>query len=336
MQNILINLNPKNLEMLPVFQAVPNLVILEQPYNTNQKLEFIFGIAQTLKKLQPQAILVQTFGLHIFIGLAARLAGIVSIVTRAGNPAPQEKSIQYKWKLIIQASHFLKIPIHSCSQATHDSLQKLSKLPAGSFAIPNGCDVEAIASQALASRQQRPVNAPITIGMVARLNRIKDQASLIRAFAIVHQKYCNTQLWLIGDGEERNRLQAFTKELGLLESVIFWGNRNDVPSLLGQMDIYAFSTTPDEGFGIAIIEAMAANLPVVASDVPACREVLGNGQAGFLVKSPESLALVIENLINSHDLRNLWGKRAYQYVSEKFSIQNCSKRWYSVLLKQTS
>ena len=63
----------------------------------------------------------------------------------------------------------------------------------------------------------------------------------------------------------------------------FFGSRTDIPNLLANADIFALSTTGEEGFGIVLIEAMAAGLPIIATDVSACREVLDNGNAGILV-----------------------------------------------------
>ena len=89
--------------------------------------------------------------------------------------------------------------------------------------------------------------------------------------------------------------------LGLEGSVTFLGPRRDVPALLGQCEVFVFSTTRQEGLGTVLIEAMAAGLAIVASDVPACRELLGDGRWGRLVTAGDSRALA-EALIES--LRN--------------------------------
>lgn len=334
-QNVLLNLNPDCSDMLPLFSKVPNLVILEQPYHRNSRLKFIWKLSRLLKQLQPDAILIGPFGVHIFVALAARLVGIPYIAVHAGNPMPHETTNQRKWKILVILSTLLRVPICSCSQAVHQSFQQIVKLPEGSFPIFNGCDVQAIATRSHTSRKQHHSIEAIIIGMVARLNPIKDQETLIKAFAIVHSKFSDTQLWLIGDGEERRRLQALTNELELHQAVRFWGNRADVPELLGQMDIYAFSTTSNEGFGIALVEAMAASLPVVASDVAACREVLGAGKAGFLFPQGDvySLAHILDNLLTHPHKRVLWGQRAYEWVTNHYSIQHCAEIWYQLLLQ---
>jgi glycosyltransferase involved in cell wall biosynthesis len=70
------------------------------------------------------------------------------------------------------------------------------------------------------------------------------------------------------------------------------GRRSDIGELLGQSNLFVLSTTPQEGLGSVLIEAMAAGLPIVATDVPACREVLANGRYGVLAppKNPQALA----------------------------------------------
>jgi len=336
-QNILLNLDANYLDMLPLFEQIANLKIINQYHLSKKTIAFILDLIPLFKQVHPQAILVYCFGLpHIYVGLAARLTGISSITVSAGNPAPIEVSMEKKWKTIILLSRFLQIPIYACSNVVHQSLEKLAKLPQGSFPITNGCDITEIAIRASHSRQKRVANSTTVIGMVARLNLIKDHQTLIKAFSILNKKFLDIELWLVGDGEEKETLVSLTEELGILRNVIFWGKRSDIPELLGQMDIYAFSTTENEGFGIALIEAMAAILPVLASDVPACREVLGNGQAGLLFnqKDPQALAQVLEELVSSPENRNHWGQQAYQYAVNYHSIQDCARKWYEVLLPE--
>lgn len=334
-ENFLVSLNSNYAEMLPCFQnfvCKENIFICH--YQSRNKLWFILKLWRLLLAVKPTTILVQPFGLHIFVAVAARLAGVPRILTRAGNPAPQDSHLRQKWKRIIQLSRWLNVPIHACSTSTHQSLQALASLPEGSFPIPNGCDVLAIRARVKAVRQLRPSSSKTVIGMIARLNPIKDQTTLIHAFQILHQDFPNTELWLVGDGADRARLEQLCQRMQVSNEVKFWGSRSDIPELLGKMDIYAFSTTEAEGFGIALIEAMAAALPVVASDVPACREVLDNGGVGILVppQDANAMAKALEILLLSSDQRQRWGQLAYHRAVEHYSIQTCAQRWYDCLL----
>jgi glycosyltransferase involved in cell wall biosynthesis len=99
------------------------------------------------------------------------------------------------------------------------------------------------------------------------------------------------QLWLVGDGSQRQRLENLSTSLGLADAVTFLGSRRDVPALLGQSDVFVFSTTREEGLGTVLIEALAAGLPIVASDVPACSEALAAGRWGTLVPPSDPAAM---------------------------------------------
>jgi glycosyltransferase involved in cell wall biosynthesis len=333
--NILINLNSSCQQMLPTFQRVPNLAIIEQPYQPNAKLSFIHNLTKTFKQYQPKAIFIYPFSvLHILVALSARLASIPIIAVHAGNPPPQNSSQRYKWRFLVQASRWLGVSIHCCSQTVHKQFQSFGQLPRGSFPIPNGCNVENIAQRANQTRQQRLTSELFIIGMVSRLNAIKDHDTLIRAFAIVQKQFPNTALWIVGDGDKKVHLENLARELDIEHQVVFLGGRSDVPELLGQMDISAFSTTASEGFGIALIEAMAAKLPIVATDVAACREVLAGGEAGLLVspENPEALANALKELIKSQEQRQIWGKQGFERALSQYTSQACAEQWYQLLL----
>ena len=101
-----------------------------------------------------------------------------------------------------------------------------------------------------------------------------------------------TKLFLIGDGSLKSKLLLkLTKNLKLRNDVQFLGARNDIEKILDKIDIFVFSTTEDEGFGIAMAEAMGKGLPVIASDVGACREILQDGKFGSLVKPYCSISI---------------------------------------------
>jgi glycosyltransferase involved in cell wall biosynthesis len=109
--------------------------------------------------------------------------------------------------------------------------------------------------------------------------------------------------------------------------------RKDVAELIGQMHLFAFSTTPDEGLGIALIEAMAAGVPVIASDVGACREVLDNGRLGTLVTPADPLALAdaIDAVIADAGSADARAQLAREKVLQAFSITDMARRYAALL-----
>ena len=161
--------------------------------------------------------------------------------------------------------------------------------------------------------------------MVARLDEIKDQETLLRAYAKVHKK-CN--LILVGDGNKKEYLEGIASGLGLDIKKIFIGSKLDIPEILSEADIFAFSTTLSEGFGIALIEAMAAQLPIIATDVPACREVLDNGKAGILIPlgRVDLWIKALNQIISSSSKRDYYINKSIQNL-KKYDVNNVKNKW---------
>jgi glycosyltransferase involved in cell wall biosynthesis len=169
--------------------------------------------------------------------------------------------------------------------------------------------------------------------MVARLERHKDQPTLIKATRILRERNRNIWLWLIGEGGRRQELELLIAQENLTDIVELLGTRKDISVLLNRMDLFAFSTTADEGLGIALIEAMAAGVPVVASDVGACREVLDHGRLGSLVAptDPFALANAIDKLCASRQIAAERAKAARRRVIQDFAIEDMARRYAELL-----
>jgi glycosyltransferase involved in cell wall biosynthesis len=282
----------------------------------------------------PDAVLLHCFGIpHLIVAAAAQSAGVRSVSAWAGNPPPRSRIARLRFCAILMASRFMQCPVLSCSRTVEQEFKQLGiGMPARSAILPNAIGVADIVTAARRSREMR-TDLRATIAMVSRLDVIKDHSTLLKAFATVQRDMPSAQLWIVGDGALRGNLEAQARALGLAEAALFLGNRPDVASLLGQVDVFAFSTTRDEGFGIVLIEAMAAGIPVVASDVAACREVLADGEAGLLVppSDPAALASTIRQVLNSPELRERFASRALQRVRSEYSIESCARRWEAQL-----
>ena len=334
--NVVIYRDPSRTDMLPLFQRLPRLSVRCVATQARSRLADLRAMTQELRRIGPRAILVYALGVpHLLVGASARLARVPTVQAAAGNPAPMAPAARRKWAIILWLSALIGVPVQACSRSVERSLRDVAGwLPRGSGTIANGCDVADIARRAAAARRSRSADGRLVIGMVARLDPIKDQATLVRAFAVLAQEVPQAELWLVGDGVEEEALRRLVDAEGIADRVVLWGRRADIPELLGQMDIYAFSTTRDEGFGIALIEAMAAGLPVVASDVPACREVLADGDAGTLVPpgNPAALAAALRALLRDAGLRANWSARATAPVRAAYTAERCAADWYRLLL----
>jgi len=156
------------------------------------------------------------------------------------------------------------------------------------------------------------------VGYIGRLVPIKDLPTL---FAAIKQlKDCH--LAVIGDGEERMRLERLSSELGISHRVHFTGWLSDMGSALADIDVVALASR-NEGTPVALIEAAAAGRPVVATDVGGVRSVVLDGRSGYLVPrdDPGAIANSLERLLADADLRRSMGEVGRYEVAPQFSAE---------------
>lgn len=174
---------------------------------------------------------------------------------------------------------------------------------------------------------------------VANLRAQKDHITLLRALARVKTTVPDVHLLLAGKPSEPHYLQFISTQIGLLNlaaNVTCLGPREDVESILRASDIGVLSSA-SEGLPLALLEYARAGLPVVATDVGQCAEVLDRGRVGFLVprSSPEPMADAIIQLLASPTLRADRGAALQQHVARHFSSEAALgklERIYSDLL----
>lgn len=160
--------------------------------------------------------------------------------------------------------------------------------------IPNAIDLSRSESQLSQSQARKSLDLPedaLVLGTVGRLEEQKGHRHLIKALALLHQQGIDAYLLIVGDGREKPALTAQTQQLGLEERVKFLGTRQDLGDLFRAMDLFVMPSLW-EGLSLAMLSAIAAGLPLIATDVGGVRNVLGSGENGFIVApgNPEELA----------------------------------------------
>jgi len=185
--------------------------------------------------------------------------------------------------------------------------------------IPNGIDCERFAK--LESKRKdslRQSADELLIGSVGVLRPEKNVKRLIRLFAgLAKDQPC--RLVIVGDGPERASLERLAKELGILEAVTFTGAINSPESILAELDLFAL-TSDTEQMPYCLIEAMAAGLPIVATDVGDVHAMLPAANKPF-VAPPHAEALLqaqMERLIERPDLRKTIGEQNRRHARERF------------------
>jgi glycosyltransferase involved in cell wall biosynthesis len=204
--------------------------------------------------------------------------------------------------------------------------------------IYNGIDAALYAPQPGARQQMRRQiglsEDEVVVGTVARLHYKKGLTYLLEAAHQLGGRFPGLRFIIAGDGPERRRLEEQARELGLGDRLIFLGDRTDISDVLAAMDVFAFPSL-FEGLPNAILEAMAAGLPVVASDVAGNNEVVQDGLNGYLVPVQDAAALAEKIALLAADAprRQALAAAGRQNVAERFSIP-ASTRQFELLYTQ--
>jgi glycosyltransferase involved in cell wall biosynthesis len=206
--------------------------------------------------------------------------------------------------------------------------------------IQNGIDVDAFTGTADGERTRRelgiPAGAPV-IGTVGRLNEIKRQDVLLRAFAKVRAELSETRLLLVGDGPLRQQLEALAKELGIAPAVHFAGYQPSSASFLQAMNVFAL-TSRSEGMPQAVLEAAVAKLPIIASRVGGLPEVIQDGRTGLLFEAgdDEALSKGLRELLTNAPLAQRLGAAAHDHVCARFHVRRMAEEYHRDFLELLS
>jgi glycosyltransferase involved in cell wall biosynthesis len=158
---------------------------------------------------------------------------------------------------------------------------------------------------------------------VTRLTRQKGIPTRLEAAALVHELRPTVRFLLVGPRESEGPLAVTQAEINRhAPYVVAVGPRSDVPSLLKAADVFAFPTEYREGVPRALLEAALAGLPIVATRMPGCSDVVRDGWNGFLVPphAPRLLATKILDLLDDRSAARAMGARAADLVRQEFSL----------------
>jgi glycosyltransferase involved in cell wall biosynthesis len=187
--------------------------------------------------------------------------------------------------------------------------------------VPNGVDATAYEDVA-AHRAHRPPPAPddaLTVVCSARLSYQKGQDVLLQAWRIVQERLSTARLILAGEGPQRPEFEHLTANLGMADTVAFAGLVSDMRGLLASAHAFALPSR-SEGMSNALLEAMAAGLPCVATRVSGSEDAIVEGQSGLLVppEDPEALARALIAILTDHERARALGREARARILQRF------------------
>jgi len=188
--------------------------------------------------------------------------------------------------------------------------------------LRNGVDIERYTPRPEVSSSAMPLPSHMpVVGIVANYRPVKDLPLFLRAARLVADAVPNVTFLLVGQGPLRSDLAQLASELGVADRVFFSDGVGSAPDYLPRFKVACLSSQ-SEGFSNAILEYMAAGLPVVATDVGGNGEAIQDGVSGYLVRTrtPEAFAEPVIRLLSDESLRTTMARASYRNCCEKFEI----------------
>ena len=285
--------------------------------------------------------LVHTHLLHAdFYGrLAARIVGTRVISTyHCDDPFHLIRGV----KQLDQLSASLCCRIICISKAVQEFVRQQIRVPSSRLnVVYYGLKARPYRSSSVDLRTELGINpADPIVGVVARLTEQKGHCYLLQAMRFLLDEIPSIHLVIVGNGELRSSLERLSVELAVTEHVHFVGFRSDVPNLMHEFDIVVLPSL-FEGFGLVLLEAMAAAKPIVATRVSAIPEIVLDGKTGLLVppRAPVALSKALRQVIMNPDLAGDLGgcgrRRLEQHFSVKKMVEDTIRIYQSVLSPKT-
>jgi glycosyltransferase involved in cell wall biosynthesis len=266
---------------------------------------------------------------YIFCGLAARMASPVRYFLTRHHFNPIKSNTLYEWALA-EAQALVAV-----SESVRRQLAvAFPKLVDRIVVIPNWIDARCHSMSREDARTRFGIRRPLAAGIIGQLTPLKRQDLFIRAAVklIKEKKLTDAEFLVIGesgpgDGDYEMRLRELVKKPGIEEYVRFTGYLDGLPGLLAALDVVAV-VSRNEGFSLALVEAMAAGCAVIATRAGGMVEIVEDGVTGMLIEPDDEAALIdaLSGLLDDKLRREALGRAARSDVSERFDREKVIDR----------
>ena len=295
-------------------------------------LPALLRLYRHIRRARPAILHASLFHTNLPGRVLGRLAGVPIVIC-----SERTMAMESEWRYRLNRWTIgLVDRVIAVSANVRDFYVSHAGLPADKLVvIYNGVDLPDSPSSREEARAELglPPNSPI-VGTVSRLDPVKGVDILLHALV----QLSGANLAIVGDGPERVTLEALASRLGVADRVYWLGHRRDVPRLLPAFDLFV-QPSLHEGLPNAVLEALAAGLPVVATAVGGTPEVVVDGVTGLLIPphEPGALAEAMAALLRDPDLRRTMGRAGRKHVKRHFAIAETVRRTealYEALLQE--
>jgi glycosyltransferase involved in cell wall biosynthesis len=309
-------------------EGIPVRVVLKR---WRYDVSVVPRLVALFRRERPEIVHCVMWTANMWGGLAARLAGVPRLVLSTRSLGIWKGGLHYltgPWTF-----NRADVVLANSGEVRNYMVQREGVHPERIQVIYNGLDPDRFGRRFSREQVKRlrlelglPSAGPV-VGTVANLLPQKDYPTLLHAAAQVVRHNPAACFLLIGDGPLRAQLETATARLGLSGRVVFAGQRNDVERCLACLDVFILCSVR-EGFSNALIEAMAAGLPVIATRVGGNLEAVREGDSGFLfeVGDDETLARLILRLIGNPEEAGVLGEQGRTRARREFGMTEYLRR----------
>lgn len=305
--------------------GLPTFVV---PMEGQWDFRWIVRFCRIVRQQNVSLIHAHEFRANAFGALVAKLCGIPLVGTVHGKsyyPDHAKRRMAYRWvsrsARMVAVSHDLRRFLEERIGIAHDRIT----------VIHNGVDMIQQGSLDQVRRLRSEFGFgedEYVIGIVGSLYPVKGHADLFHALRTVLARHPKTRLLVIGQGDSEQILKKRVSDLGIERAVSFLGLRNDVPRVLPLLDLFVLPSL-SEGLSVALLEAMSAGVPVIASKVGGNPEIVVDRVTGYLVppERSEELASRIIELMSNRESTRLLGQRGREWVAREFTAARMLERY---------
>jgi L-malate glycosyltransferase len=333
-------LNPQQFELAVATLGPPGPVGLElraQGYEVislgldikrNSAWRIAGAVRHLLKARRPDIVHTHLYHPNLYGRLGALGLGLPGLVAAVHNSYTRVKFHRRLWNLFLGwASDRVLVG----SVQVWQDVRRYDGVPASRLLLmPYGIplvELETPLSREEARERLGLSGAGLVIGAVGRLEEQKGHAHLLAALPVLRRDFPNLVMLLVGEGRQQENLLRQVRELNLANTVRFLGTRRDLTEIYRALDLFV-QPSLWEGLPLALLKAMGAGLPVVATRVSGSREAIEDGVNGYLVApgDPEALARALGELARHPEARGRLGNAARRTVAARYSLEAMLQR----------